>query len=406
MTMRDVRFAEAWLRGRGLPQVLPRSMRREGLLRRVAPLLLALLVIDVAFSWALRVVDQAPDPAPSYDGAPPAGFAAYLLLLVAPILAALAWAAALWAVRRPRVGSTLGVVAAVSWVLVPWVQARFIGERPLSRGVPTRLFVVLVLIALVYVGVGTILSWAARRSLSEITTVGAMSVRILPVFLIAVLFLFFNAEIWQVSNGLDAGRAVVLAGFLLSMALVVVVVTALDEMRELIDSRAEEVDAAEHRRLLGGTPLAAYPVPQRRDPLRWGERMNLLVIAIAVQVLQVVLFAMFMTVFFVAFGQLAITDAVAKAWTTMDVEHLTLEGIELPISTVLLKVAVVLGCFSGLSFAASSSSNSLYRKAFLDPVLVESQVNLAARDAYRHLRRSQASRPAPAPGARHDGADG
>ena len=55
--------------------------------------------------------------------------------------------------------------------------------------------------------------------------------------------------------------------------------------------------------------------------------------------------------FFVGFGQLAITDQVAKAWTATDLVPISFEGIDLPISTVLAKVSLVLSCFSGLSLS-------------------------------------------------------
>ncbi|MCA0436558.1 MAG: hypothetical protein LCH98_08730 [Actinobacteria bacterium] len=383
MTGLDVRFVENWLRVHGLPQMLPRSVRRRALLRRSAPLLAALLVMDTAFTWALTVFDRLSQEAVEVSTRE---LTAMILLVTAPLVACVVAALVHWAVRRAGLGQVLATVVALAWVLVPWVQTRFVGERPLSRGVPTRLWVLAAVVALVYLGVGTIVTWAVKRSVSEITAIGAMSARILPVFLIAVLFLFFNAEIWQVCNGLDNGRAIAVAAILLALAIVVVVVTALDEIQELIEARSDVVDEADQRRLLAATPLVSYPVPSRRDPLGLGERINVVVLAVAVQVFQVIMFSLVMGLFFVGFGQLAITDQVAKAWTATDLVPISFEGIDLPISTVLAKVSLVLSCFSGLSFAASSSSNSLYRKTFLEPILAESLVNLAARDAYRHLR--------------------
>ena len=49
-------------------------------------------------------------------------------------------------------------------------------------------------------GVGTIIRWASRRALRELSTLGPVVSRVLPVLMITVLFFFFNAEIWQVAG--------------------------------------------------------------------------------------------------------------------------------------------------------------------------------------------------------------
>ena len=135
------------------------------------------------------------------------------------------------------------------------------------------------------------------------------------------LFLFFNAEIWQVCNGLDNGRAIAVAAILLALAIVVVVVTALDEIQELIEARSDVVDEADQRRLLAATPLVSYPVPSRRDPLGLGERINVVVLAVAVQVFQVIMFSLVMGP--VSYTHLDVYKRQVRKWWPRRIRYMT-----------------------------------------------------------------------------------
>lgn len=103
-----------------------------------------------------------------------------------------------------------------------------------------------------------------------------------------------------------------------------------------------------------------------------------MLLPIASQTAQVVVFSVFMTAFFLAFGVLAITPAVEQAWTT----HAPVAG-PFGFSQSLLRVSVMLGAFCGLSFVASSSRDEGYREAFLDPIIAFTRRALAVRAAYR-----------------------
>lgn len=144
------------------------------------------------------------------------------------------------------------------------------------------------------------------------------------------------------ATGLEGSRAVALGGFLLACALVVIVVTALDEMRAVFAAAEREPDASRRRQLLAGTPFATdADIPATTDagaseraPLRrGGEWVNFLLVPIAAQVLQVALFVAVMGLFFVAFGALAVPDSVAKAWSGADPQPVDLLGLALPLST-------------------------------------------------------------------------
>ncbi len=210
--------------------------------------------------------------------------------------------------------------------------------------------------------------WSLRRSRQELPALGPMIVRVLPVLMLAVLFLFFNAEIWQVAAGLDGARTAAVATVLAGLAVSIVIVTARDELRQMIGERAD------------------------RHPLRPGERINLTLIPVAAQLSQVAIFAAMMWLFFVLFGWLSISDTVAKAWISHAPTPFEALGVALPVTTELLKVAAILATFCGLSFAASSGSDATYRAAFLDAILQETRDNLDGRDVYCEQFRERDSR--------------
>ncbi|GMA39300.1 hypothetical protein [Mobilicoccus caccae] len=318
---------EAWLLQRGLPQVVPFSRRVRDTLGRSAPLFVALLVLDTLLqslvaAWAFM---ESPSPAAGFE---PDLFAAVLLvvLLAAPILAGLAaWLTWRFVRRSPRIARVVAVVAILTWIASAAQSAAQIDGARLWSAVLVRVGVGVFLLGCVVIGVGTVVHWALRRSLLELWSVGPMVVRVLPVLMVAVLFLFFNAEIWQVSAGLDTVRTFGVAGVLSALAVVVVVVTALDELRPDVDSDDHETPAVED--LLRGTPWEGAADGGRTPRLRIGERINFLLVPIAAQSIQVAVFGAVMFAFFIGFGKLAISDSVAKSWITTDPQMLQILDI-------------------------------------------------------------------------------
>lgn len=233
-----------------------------------------------------------------------------------------------------------------------------------------RLAAVAITLAATYWGVGTIIRWASRRALRELSTLGPVVSRLLPVLMITVLFFFFNAEIWQVAVKLDVGRTLGLAGVLTAMAVLLVTVTARDEISEAV---------AAHRLECG----------DEAAPLRRPERMNILLIAVLVTMMQFVLVALLVFVFFVLFGVLTLPDATAQSWMNEPPKRFTGILSALPVSTVLVKVCTVLAAFSALNFVATASGDRVYRDTFVEPTLRDLREGLRVREAYL------ASRPEP-----------
>lgn len=239
---------------------------------------------------------------------------------------------------------------------------------------------VAVVLLLGYLGFGSMLGWLARRGVATFSSVGPMVTRAMPVLVMATMFFFFNAEIWQLATNVSIRRALLIGVGLLALAVVVVVVAMRDQVNRL---RAELDDADDGRAagVLSATPFEAMTTTGA-PPLRLAERVNLVLVPAIAQLVQITIFAAIITTFFYCFGLLAVADETAKQWIGKPAEEFggVLGG--LPGSWSLLKVSLVLGSFCGLSFAASSASDPAHRATFARPILADLEQGLAARDAY------------------------
>jgi len=190
---------------------------------------------------------------------------AYLLgalavLLFVPVVGA----AMAWLVRRvpARVGTALGVLGAVLVVALPLLLTG-IGA---SRLAGVALLAVVLLGA--FAGVGSVLAWAGRRVIREVSTLGPMVARVLPTFMLASLFFFYNTEIWQVMVALRWSRIHAVVAVMLLLTVFLVAVTTRDEVSDLLQRRREDPDLHDG------------------PPLRWDERFNVLLVPSLVTLIQ------------------------------------------------------------------------------------------------------------------------
>ena len=63
------------------------------------------------------------------------------------------------------------------------------------------------LLALIYLwssyGIGPLLRWGAQRGQGQLTGLGSLVARALPLLLLFTTFLFINGEVWQVAGTLE-----------------------------------------------------------------------------------------------------------------------------------------------------------------------------------------------------------
>ncbi|MGY4721491.1 hypothetical protein [Naumannella cuiyingiana] len=355
------RRLEDELRSRGLPLVLSPAIRGRALIERTAPVMLGLATLLTGLDLGERIGDELPDPETWEPGTTPEDLAlvglmlaALGLLLASPFVAWLTTFVERRLPRRARV--VLGLVAIGVLLAGPLI----IG-LPVLPYLPLRVLAAAGVLLLAYWGVGTMLTWAGHRAVHELWTLGPMISRVLPVLMVAVLFFFYNAEIWQIVATLSFGRTWAAVAVFLGLAVVLTAVNASDEVGELLRDQRQR---------------------HRTSRLRPRERLNLLLVAVLVTLIQLTWFGVLVFVFFVAFGVLTITDATAAQWMGRPPDRLDgLSGL-LPINRQLVQVSMMIAAFSGLNFAAIAGSDKQYRATFVDPALDEVRRGLEVRESY------------------------
>ncbi|WET79139.1 hypothetical protein P3102_34790 [Amycolatopsis sp. QT-25] len=382
----DRRAADAWFRRRGLPMVIHRRRRGAGMLRRSTPGLVFLSLLDLLLAGLLKLLDV---PEEVLAARMRESGLAYVLgvlaltfaVVVVPVIAGRLMAKLLRALRRARV--RLAVMAATIgfWLLVLPFGERLTGlvswENPLWAAVLANLVALAVLMLLVRVGLGSILTWAARSAVAQVRAIGTLASRALPLLLLVVMFSFFTAELWQAVERLTPGRLWLVVGFLVVIGAVFLASMLSDEIKE---SKSWTVEPGAP--VLRGTPFDDETPPPDRRALTKIERLNIALVLFLAQAVQIVAFGVLVFAFFVVFGVLMLRPEVVTGFAGRESAPGTLLGVPLPVSSALVNVSVFLAVFSGLYFAASTATDARYRRSFFEPLLEDVKISLAARDIY------------------------
>jgi hypothetical protein len=243
--------------------------------------------------------------------------------------------------------------------------------------------------ALIALRVRPIVAWGLKRTFGGLRTLLPMMSRALPLLLIFVTFLFINAEVWEMAAELQPG-ALWLVVLLFGAMAVGFLLVRLPEEVDLVD---DAVDAAFLRRACAGSPLAAECARLERDPaarpeematVTGFERWNLILVLLIVQGVQVLLLAVTVFVFFLAFGAIAIGPDVQENWTGSTGELLALPGLT-TISVPLVKVSLFLASFSALYLTVATITDETYRTQFFTAITTELERAVGMRAVYRWL---------------------
>ncbi len=389
------------LRRLGLPLVLEPEVRARGMLLRSAGMLAAVAQVFIGLSCIAsgdrQLLDLVGPNEVDLDAVSTEELLLALLIILGAVLVLIApltvWLVGALVRRVPRrPGSVLAALAALAVLAGPVLLFPPEDRPALWQRAGTLLLVLL----LSYAGAGAVLRWATRRVTQELWTLGPMVSRVLPVLMIAVLFFFYNAEIWQVTVSLAVSRTWFAVGTIGTLTVLLVVATTQDDLRSVL----AEHDAARAGTSAAGTSAAGTgwvpdPAPYAPDegdeqpaPLRRAERLNLLLVPCTVSVIQTLLFGTVVFAFFVFFGWLSVSDATAAQWTGAPTTRATLLTVELPVSGTLIKVSLMLAGFAALNFAASAGADRAHRERFVEPLLEEVVDGLRTRDEYVRARRA------------------
>ncbi|MDO5093553.1 MAG: hypothetical protein Q4D79_09070 [Propionibacteriaceae bacterium] len=361
---------EAWLRQEGLALIVPGPRRVRRIVIGTAPFVVLLILLALGNDIILDLFRDGEDlESISHSQAGPALLGALLSVLSLPAAVLYHF----WQRRRTHITRLI----AAALVTITWLVLS-IGS---DFGVASRLTLLLTAGLAVYFEVPSITRWAGATVLRSLSLLGPMVAHVLPFLLLAQLLVFFTNEIWQLAYSFSKPTMWAVTGFLFAPTVVLTASQSAASLKEHLDRNALTPG------VLDGTPFEDLPDLGAPRRMRLAERINLLVLPTAAQLIQVLLFIGLLTIFFVAFGSVALKPEVISMWTGSPPVRMVWLGISLPIDRTMFRVSMLLSTFSGLSFAASNITDKSYRDVFLAPIVDDMEKGLAALRRYPALHR-------------------
>jgi|SRR5271166_3818317 len=213
--------AESWFLQRGLPSVLTTRGRWRRLWSRSAPVLAAYATVQ---SCGIPIILLTGSREVRIEG-PPTALEWVVLAIIAAAIP----------------------LAVIVGLLVPRLTH---GQIRGAAGITAALILILT-----GCGVGSVLAWAVRMTLSHIATVGALIASALPVVLLTAL-VFFNTYVWLMAVTISGRRLWLAMIFLISIAAAFVISGTIERVRPMLRSAAA---LPTDRERLADTPFAAMP---------------------------------------------------------------------------------------------------------------------------------------------------
>ena len=249
----------------------------------------------------------------------------------------------------------------------------------------------------IFLGADTVLGWSLKHAIHQLASLPPMIAKVLPVLMVSVLFIFVNADLWKLANGLSFPRTWAVLGLMGLLAVFVVVTTSLERTARLLGryrgddiARFTENDYEHAAALEGGIWNTAQDWVEEKKilehrPLKVAPWSNLIIIPMIGQIIQATFFMLLVFGFFMGFSSIAISDTTIESWMSIKPEHLKILGVDTNINAVVIKVSMIVAVFSGLSFVATTSSDEKYARSFLKPMIERIKHILIIRDIYLGL---------------------
>lgn len=374
----DADAIERWFVQRGVPQAIFHYNAAEDVLTRMVPYLTAVFLLGALAGFGDKFTGW---------GQFGVALAAFVILMGFAV-----------GINRFRGRRNFELPDNVGWIEIglfllgaPFVAVLF-GDLPWQP-------VWLLLLNLVMLGVGYVtttygavpmLRWGVREVGVQVRGVVNVLSRLLPLLLLFATFLFLNAEMWQVAHGLTWQLYVIVIAMVLLPAVLFLALRSPDEIANLHSFGSwAEIDEICHAT---DAPLWKRANPPKEKPqivpLDQGERRNLALLMLVAQLVQTVLVALGIGLFFVAFGLFTVREETLLQWTEISVANFdplarfTVFGAEVVVTPELFAVSGFIAAISALQFAVSLNSDDMYRQQFYASLEREISEVLAVRARY------------------------
>ena len=406
-----------WFRKQGAPLIIPARQRALDAFPRSVPWILWASIMHICYIFLrdvlLLIVDEVNGSLPDYvktlttDSALSNDALSLLVLaaifLIAPIISGvLITLVHLLMVRtRTWVQMTTGILtvlfAGMLFTTGVFASSKLDGLDFVYDGSQVFPLIVIGIYLAIFLGADTVFGWSLKHAIHQLASLPPMIAKVLPVLMVSVLFIFVNADLWKLANGLSFPRTWAVLGLMGLLAVFVVVTTSLERTARLLGrSRGDDIarfteDDYEHAAALeGGIWNTAQDWVEEKKilghrPLKIAPWSNLIIIPMIGQIIQATFFMLLVFGFFMGFSSIAISDTTIESWMTVKPEHLKILGVDTNINAVVIKVSMIVAVFSGLSFVATTSSDEKYARSFLKPMIERIKHILIIRDIYLGL---------------------
>lgn len=368
---------ERWFLKRGVPHLISGYTASTRIWSRARPFLVAVLVMETLLPYSSQ-----------YSGLGE-GVAVLvgMLCMIASVYAFTRW-------RGRRLFDALSEVEMPElafFVLVPGLITLLVERGNLGEA----LWAVggnVVLLGVVYfiVGFGLIpmISWSVSMVVLHLVAVFRLLAKTLPLLLVLTVFMFINAEIWQIANLVQPPAFLLVSGIITVAGLGFVWLSSDDIINDVGEIETWDQAAA----LIGDSPLAGVGIPDGEvgaADLGRGARRNLRLLIVVSLTTQVVLVSCGVIAFYIMLGAVFINAGVLEAWTAStdytQVGSLSIGDFDMLVTIEHLRVAGLIGALSGLNVAVSALTDQTYKETYVADLAGEVRENLAVHRVYAAL---------------------
>lgn len=339
-----------WFRKQGVPLIIPARQRALDAFPRSVPWILWAGIMHICYIFLrdilLFVVEDVKGSLPNYikaltsDSALSNEVLPVLVLggifLVMPIISGAFIALAhMLMVRTPQwVQITTGILtllfAGMLFTTGVFEASTLEGIDFVYDGGQVFPLIVIGIYLAIFLGVDTVLGWSLKHAIHQLASLPPMIAKVLPVLMVSVLFIFVNADLWKLANGLSFPRTWAVLGLMGLLAVFVVVTTSLERTARLLGrSRGDDIarfsddNDYEHAAALeGGIWNTAQDWVEEKKilehrPLKIAPWSNLIIIPMIGQIIQATLFMLLVFGFFMGFSSIAISDTTIESWMSI-----------------------------------------------------------------------------------------
>ena len=314
--------------------------------------------------------------------------------------------------RRPfQRPDTVGPIELAAFVIVPGLVPLLVGGFQAGQAVEIAIGNVVVL-AIVFVvtsyGLVPMTRWAIGQMVHQIRNITNLFVRSLPLLLLFTMFMFFNAELWKITDDLPDLFFWIAMGILVAVGSAFVLLRIPRELRSMSVfgswSEVAGIAAATPVEDVGVDGLIDPPDPA---PLDRRSNLNIALVLFTSQSIQILLVTATIGLFYVLFGMFTVVPSTIEQWTGSEQLDLiatwSLGGNDLVVSGELIRTSIFIATVAGLQFTVAALTDSTYRDEFYGEITTDIRRAIAVRAVYltRVVRpgRAGATTPAEAAGA-------